>query len=65
MLADCLEAIIGAVCIDGGFEAAKNLVYRLLQDVIKSLVKEESGYHNIHGVRICFLYKMASTLSES
>jgi ribonuclease III len=33
ILADALEAIIGAVYIDAGFAAARSLVYRLFEDV--------------------------------
>ncbi|HNU11477.1 MAG TPA: ribonuclease III [Rubrivivax sp.] len=36
ILADALEAVIGAVFLDGGFEAAERLVQRLLGDVIGS-----------------------------
>jgi ribonuclease III len=34
ILADALEALIGAVFLDGGFDAAKDLVQRLFGDVI-------------------------------
>ena len=34
ILADALEAVIGAVFVDGGFEPARTLVHRLFGDVI-------------------------------
>lgn len=36
ILADALEAVIGAVYLDGGFDAAKRLVQRLLGELIDS-----------------------------
>ena len=36
ILADAMEAVIGAVYLDGGLEAAKNLIYRLWHPKIKS-----------------------------
>ena len=35
ILADAMEAIMGAVYLDGGFEAAKNMVIGLFSDVIE------------------------------
>ncbi len=42
ILADCLEAIIGAVYLDGGFESARSLVLRLLASRIESLPDAEA-----------------------
>lgn len=36
ILADAVEAIIGAVYLDGGFEEAKNLVSRLFTDTVEA-----------------------------
>jgi ribonuclease-3 len=36
ILADCVEAVLGAVYLDAGFEAAKSLVQRLFGEVIES-----------------------------
>ena len=43
ILADALEAIIGAVYIDGGFDEARALVLRLWQPVIADAVREGPG----------------------
>lgn len=45
-LSDAMEAIIAAVYLDGGFEAAKKFVIDNLADVIKSLTKHENKIHN-------------------
>lgn len=37
MLADTLEAVLGAVYLDGGFTAAEQVVQRLYDEIIKSL----------------------------
>lgn len=43
ILADALEAIIGAVYLDGGFEAARDLVLRLWDDHVSDAVREGPG----------------------
>lgn len=42
ILADALEAIIGAVFLDGGFDAARGLVERLMKDRIAALPDAEA-----------------------
>lgn len=42
ILADALEAIIGAVFLDGGFESARGLVERLMADRIAALPDAET-----------------------
>lgn len=37
ILADALEAVFGAVYLDGGFEACRNLILRLYHDTLASL----------------------------
>jgi ribonuclease-3 len=37
ILADALEAIVGAVYIDGGYKAAETLVFKLFQDKLKDI----------------------------
>lgn len=43
ILADALEAVIGAVYLDGGFEAARDVVLRLWGDAIAQSVVEGPG----------------------
>lgn len=43
ILADALEAIIGAVYLDGGFEPARRLVLRLWNDVILEELRDGPG----------------------
>jgi ribonuclease-3 len=43
ILADALEAVIGAVFLDGGFEAAQTLVRRLFGEVIQATEVESWG----------------------
>jgi len=42
ILADALEAVIGAVFVDGGFDAARNLVERLTAERIEALPDAEA-----------------------
>lgn len=44
ILADAFEAIIGAVCIDGGIEAATQYVMRFMKEQIE---KTKPGFHNL------------------
>lgn len=41
MLEDALEALIGAVFLDGGFESARKAVYQLIEDRLKELELSE------------------------
>lgn len=41
ILADAMEALIGAVYVDGGFEKAKDLVLALFEDTIQGVVSGE------------------------
>lgn len=43
ILADALEAILGAVYLDAGFEAARAVIERLLQSLIEQLDPRDSG----------------------
>ncbi|MBC7287625.1 MAG: ribonuclease III [Armatimonadetes bacterium] len=43
ILADCLEALIGAVYLSGGFDAARQLVERLLGDELHRLTVERTA----------------------
>jgi len=43
ILADAVEAVIGAVFIDGGFDAARCLVQRLFADAIQAIDPAKSG----------------------
>jgi ribonuclease-3 len=43
ILADALEAVIGAVYLDGGFEAARGVVLRLWHDHVNDAVREGPG----------------------
>lgn len=40
-LADCFEAVIAAVYFDGGFEAAKDVIYKNLSDTVQRAVNGE------------------------
>ncbi len=42
ILADCLEAVIGAVFLAGGLEAARDLVMRLFGEELERLVRERA-----------------------
>ena len=42
ILADALEAVIGAVFLDGGFDAARGLVERLMSERIEALPDAEA-----------------------
>lgn len=44
ILADAFEAIIGAVCIDGGIEAVTQYVMRFMKEQIE---KTKPGFHNL------------------
>jgi len=44
VLADAMEALIGAIYIDGGFEEAKRVVLRLFSSRIKGLAHKEAIY---------------------
>lgn len=44
LLADTFEAVLGAVFVDGGFEAAQKVVYRFINIDDSLLVKVESDY---------------------
>jgi ribonuclease-3 len=41
ILADAMEALIGAVYLDGGFEQAKELVLRLLHKIVEDAIQGE------------------------
>lgn len=43
ILADCMEAIIGAFYIDKGFEAAQKYILSWLSDQITAIIKEGTG----------------------
>ncbi len=43
LLADAMEAVIGAVFLDGGYPEAKKLIYRLLEDKWPQTCKIESS----------------------
>lgn len=43
ILADALEAIIGAIYLDAGFDAARGVIERLLQPLIEQLDPRDSG----------------------
>ncbi|HLU67759.1 MAG TPA: ribonuclease III [Kofleriaceae bacterium] len=44
LLADAFEAVVAAVYLDGGFEAARDLVERLLADRMSAI--DASGFHD-------------------
>ena len=44
ILADAMEAIFGAVYIDGGYERARDAVLRLLQDKIDTAISSEQFF---------------------
>ena len=44
ILADAMEAVFGAVYIDGGYERARDAVLRLLQDKIDTAVSSEQFF---------------------
>lgn len=46
ILADIVEALIGAVYVDGGFEEARTLVHRLLGDSIDIVLSGGGGYRD-------------------
>jgi ribonuclease-3 len=43
MLADAVEAVVGAVFLDGGFDSARNVVRNLLGDVLDTIDPSTSG----------------------
>jgi ribonuclease-3 len=43
ILADALEAIIGGIYLDAGFEVARNVIERLLQPLLEQLDPSDSG----------------------
>jgi len=44
ILADAMEAVFGAVYIDGGYKAAKDVILRLLRDKIDSAISSEQFF---------------------
>lgn len=42
VLSDCFEAIIGAIYLDGGFEAAENYIDKVMQNAIEKGIKSYS-----------------------